>query len=104
MNPICFYHKSDLDGVCSAAIVKRFVPDCELYGVDYGEEFPWELAAYKATHAREVSDDPARPNKWKVSLYSTKPEIDCGAIAKTYGGGGHVGAAGFVCNRLPWEG
>jgi len=41
MNPICFYHKSDLDGVCSAAIVKHFVPDCELYGIDYQDEFPW---------------------------------------------------------------
>lgn len=41
MNPICFYHESDLDGVCSAAIVKYFVPECELYGIDYGKEFPW---------------------------------------------------------------
>jgi len=30
-----------------------------------------------------------------VSLYSTKPEVDCGKIAKTMGGGGHAGAAGF---------
>jgi oligoribonuclease NrnB/cAMP/cGMP phosphodiesterase (DHH superfamily) len=43
MNPICFYHKADLDGVCSAAIVKHFVPECELYGIDYGDEFPWDL-------------------------------------------------------------
>ena len=42
MNPICFYHKADLDGVCSAAIVKHFVPECELYGIDYGDEFPWD--------------------------------------------------------------
>jgi hypothetical protein len=41
--------------------------------------------------------------KWKVSLYSTKPTIDCGAIAKAFGGGGHHGAAGFTCDRLPWE-
>ena len=41
--------------------------------------------------------------KWKVSLYSTKPEIDCGAICKTFGGGGHKGAAGFICDKLPWE-
>lgn len=41
MNPICFYHKADLDGVCSAAIVKHFVPECELYGIDYGDGFPW---------------------------------------------------------------
>lgn len=41
MNPICFYHKADLDGVSSAAIVKHFVPECELVGLDYGDEFPW---------------------------------------------------------------
>lgn len=40
---------------------------------------------------------------WTVSLYSTKPEIDCGAIAKNYGGGGHPGAAGFQCKELPFE-
>jgi oligoribonuclease NrnB/cAMP/cGMP phosphodiesterase (DHH superfamily) len=32
---------------------------------------------------------------YTVSLYSTKPEIDCSAIAKLFGGGGHVGAAGM---------
>lgn len=34
-------------------------------------------------------------NKWVVSLYTTKDNIDCSAIAKTYGGGGHKKAAGF---------
>jgi len=33
--------------------------------------------------------------QWTISLYSTKPEIDCSVIAKTKGGGGHKGAAGF---------
>jgi len=42
-------------------------------------------------------------HKWTVSLYSTKPEVDCGAIAKAYGGGGHQGAAGFQCETLPFE-
>lgn len=41
MNKICFYHSADLDGKCSAAIVKKFVPDVELYPYDYGEFFPW---------------------------------------------------------------
>ena len=41
--------------------------------------------------------------RWKVSLYSTKPEIDCGAICMTFGGGGYKGAAGFICDKLPWE-
>lgn len=31
----CYYHKIDLDGKCSAAIVRRKYPDCELIGVDY---------------------------------------------------------------------
>lgn len=39
---------------------------------------------------------------WNVSLYSTKPEIDCGAICKAFGGGGHKGAAGFQCKELPF--
>lgn len=32
---------------------------------------------------------------WTFGLYSTKPEVDCGAIAAKHGGGGHAGAAGF---------
>ncbi len=31
----CFYHKSDLDGHCSGAIVKMKYPECEMFGVDY---------------------------------------------------------------------
>lgn len=38
---------------------------------------------------------------WTVSLYSDK--IDCSAIAKKYGGGGHKGAAGFQCHTLPFS-
>jgi len=38
----CFYHKVDLDGKCSAAIVKHFVPDIELVPFNYNEEFPFD--------------------------------------------------------------
>jgi hypothetical protein len=34
---------------------------------------------------------------WTVSLYTERPDIDCGAIAKEFGGGGHREAAGFQC-------
>jgi len=34
----CFYHRSDLDGHCSGAIVKSKYPNCEMIGVDHGEE------------------------------------------------------------------
>ena len=39
---ICIYHSRDLDGFCSAAIVKKKYPDCELFGYDYGQDFPFE--------------------------------------------------------------
>ena len=38
---------------------------------------------------------------WIVSMYSQK--IDVGKIAQKYGGGGHKGAAGFVCDKLPFR-
>lgn len=37
---------------------------------------------------------------WVVSLYSTQPEIDCSILAKSMGGGGHKGAAGFQVKHL----
>jgi oligoribonuclease NrnB/cAMP/cGMP phosphodiesterase (DHH superfamily) len=40
--------------------------------------------------------------QWKVSLYSTKPDVDCGVVAQRFGGGGHAGAAGFHCRVLPF--
>lgn len=39
---------------------------------------------------------------WTVSLYSTRKDVDCGDIAKRFGGGGHKGAAGFQCDNLPF--
>lgn len=38
---ICLYHSSDFDGWCSGAIAKLKHPDCELYGINHGEEIPW---------------------------------------------------------------
>lgn len=46
---------------------------------------------------------PLPKHQWTVSLYSDKPEVDCGAIAKSFGGGGHKGAAGFQCSELPFD-
>lgn len=39
--------------------------------------------------------------KWKVSLRSEK--VNVAEIAKDFGGGGHSGAAGFLCNVLPFD-
>ena len=39
----CFYHLADLDGHCSGAIIKRKYPECEMIGINYGQEFPWDI-------------------------------------------------------------
>lgn len=38
----CFFHSADLDGHCSGAIVKMKYSNCEMIGIDYGDEFPWD--------------------------------------------------------------
>lgn len=42
---------------------------------------------------------------WKVSIYTTKEEVDCSKYAGSYGGGGHGGAAGFIVplDALPFK-
>ena len=45
---ICIYHRKDLDGWCSGAIVKHFYPDAVLVGMDYDIEFPWEIVLHDA--------------------------------------------------------
>ncbi len=40
---------------------------------------------------------------WTISLYTDKPGIDVGSVAKKLGGGGHIGAAGFQATELPFE-
>ncbi|MAE82680.1 MAG: hypothetical protein CMB80_08100 [Flammeovirgaceae bacterium] len=43
---ICFYHRADLDGQCSGAIIKQKYPDCKMVGVDYGDpEDQWMEAS-----------------------------------------------------------
>ena len=37
---------------------------------------------------------------WSFSIYTTKDDIDCSAIAKKRGGGGHKKAAGFEAKDL----
>ena len=38
--------------------------------------------------------------QWTISLYTTKDNIDCSAIAKSKGGGGHKKAAGFQVTNI----
>lgn len=38
--------------------------------------------------------------KWSFSLYNDNGMVDCSIIAKSFGGGGHKGAAGFVIDDI----
>jgi len=40
--------------------------------------------------------------KYMLSLYSDN-KVDVSKVAQKYGGGGHAGAAGFVCGELPFK-
>ena len=52
----CFFHRSDLDGVCSAAIVKYKHPECECIGVDYGDDFERVLSTIEMEEVIFVVD------------------------------------------------
>ena len=41
--------------------------------------------------------------KWKYSLYSSDKSVNCEAIARQFGGGGHKGAAGFASDKLLYK-
>ena len=38
----CFYHESDFDGQCSAAIVRYAFPDVEPIPINHGDQFPFD--------------------------------------------------------------
>lgn len=42
-------------------------------------------------------------SKWKYSIFSNKDHVDCSEVAKSFGGGGHKGAAGWVSDELIFE-
>lgn len=40
---------------------------------------------------------------WKVSLYTTREDVDVSEVAKAHGGGGHKKAAGFIYPTCPFQ-
>ncbi len=55
-----------------------------------------------AKHDAMLSFVMRKAGQWTVRLYADKLEVDCSAICKARGGGGHKGAAGFTCEMLPF--
>lgn len=73
MIPIIFYHSADLDGKCSAAIALRYEKqyrnhECELYGIDYGDLFPWDkIMPGRRVYMLDFSLQPFDPNMPKLA-------------------------------------
>ena len=64
-----FYHLADLDGHCSGAIVKMAYPDCEMIGINYGDDFPW--ADIKQEEIVYMVDFSLQPFKDMIKLFNS---------------------------------
>ncbi|MFH1691831.1 MAG: hypothetical protein ABIC68_04600 [Candidatus Omnitrophota bacterium] len=63
----CFYHSADLDGHCSGAIVKLKYPDCEMFGINYGDAFPWDkIEKGEKVFMVDFALQPFKPNMIKL--------------------------------------
>ena len=67
----CFYHSADLDGHCSGALIKRTFPACEMIGIDYGDEFPWD--SIKRNEVVYMVDFSLQPFEQMVKLNDLTP-------------------------------
>jgi uncharacterized protein len=63
----------------------------------------FEGAYNPSRHQIMIAYSHLKGRRWVVSIYSDNPDVDCAAIAKRHGGGGHRGAAGFSCDELPFR-
>jgi hypothetical protein len=70
----CFYHGNDLDGKCSAAIVKYKHPECELIPIDYGQDYPWN--SISKDEEIYMVDFSIQPFDWMLELPDTLVWID----------------------------
>jgi nanoRNase/pAp phosphatase (c-di-AMP/oligoRNAs hydrolase) len=75
------------------------------------------IAINSNSHSSDILDAVAKPGvhvlriiyslnkdqKWYVSVYGEDKMVDCSEICKRNGGGGHRGAGGLLCEKLPWS-
>jgi len=74
---ICLYHSADLDGFCSGAIVKYKFPECDLYGINYGDDVPWELIMkHKKVYIVDFCLQPFNPDMMQLMKIADVTWID----------------------------
>jgi hypothetical protein len=66
---ICFYHKGDLDGHCSGAIVRLCFPNALMVGIDYEDPFPWDLPQIQGDSEGVIMADFSLPIEEMRRLY-----------------------------------
>lgn len=111
-----------VDGLLDAGKMLQYVKANE--NKDIAEHFAFDIefegrkfcAINHARYNSHLFDAAVRPEheglfgfnwtgkKWRVSLYHAphRTDIDLSVIAVKYGGGGHRGACGFQCDKLPF--
>lgn len=69
MKTVIFYHNADLDGKACGAILKRELKNDNimLYGIDHGDEFPWELIDRDTTVYMCDFSLPNFRDMWKIN-------------------------------------
>jgi oligoribonuclease NrnB/cAMP/cGMP phosphodiesterase (DHH superfamily) len=99
----CFYHKVDLDGKCSAAIVKDALSETRCVPFDYGEQFPWEsIQPREAVFLVDISlrpEDMAQLNQLCELVWIDHHQTAIQAIDQSIAGAREVGKAGC---ELTW--
>ena len=71
----CVYHRADLDGKCSAALVKLAYPDCELIGLDYGDDLGKFLSGVCSADEIWMVDFCLQPYSLMTSLWANCKRI-----------------------------
>ena len=80
------------NGSCDSILHKFICINKELFnpinfGIDYHADGYDGVASFHYDGSAKL---------WRYSLYNDNGKVDCSAIAKQFGGGGHKGAAGFT--------
>ena len=90
---ICNQYTRDYGFDCKFDGYETFAVGLELYGsLTFGDKIDqYDICATFEFNGVD----------WTIGLYSKK--IDVSELALKHGGGGHVGAAGFICNYLPFK-
>lgn len=98
------YVKQDLEGYAKAASFETSLDGHSAVAINRGlcGSHVFESVKQKK-HDLLIGFWMTKTRQWTVSLYTDRKDLDCGLLAKKYGGSGHPGAAGFQCTELPFK-